>query len=295
MLCSTRFLLTDKGEKVVKNPCFYRNSLSLRRFFNHPIDWEKLKNMATKIRLQRHGRKKKPLYWIVVADSRVKRDGKYIEKIGTYNPLTVPASIDLNVDSAVDWVMKGAQPTNTARAILSYKGVMYKKHLMRGVAKGAMTEAEAEKKFNLWVTEKEKAIENKIANIKKDKEDKLKARILEETKVKEAREAAKKPPAAEEAPAEEAATQAATETTTEEAVEATTDAPEETPEETPAETPAEPAAEETPAEEPAVEATEEPAAEATEEPAAEEKAEEPAAEEKAEEATPEAEENTEDK
>ena len=95
--------------------------------------------MATKIRLQRHGRKAKPIYKIVVADERAKRDGKFIEKLGLYNPNTNPATIELNFDRAVDWMMKGAQPTNTARAILSYKGVMMKKHLLGGIAKGAFS------------------------------------------------------------------------------------------------------------------------------------------------------------
>jgi len=111
--------------------------------------------MAVKIRLARKGRKKKPFYHIVIADARSPRDGKFIEKIGSYNPLTVPATIELDRDKAFDWLMKGAQPTNTARAILKFKGVFYKKHLMRGVAKGAMTEEKAMELYQDWIDVKE--------------------------------------------------------------------------------------------------------------------------------------------
>ena len=104
--------------------------------------------MAVKIRLARHGKKGYAFYHIVAADSRAPRDGKFIEKLGTYNPNTNPATIDLKFDRALDWLLKGAQPTDTCRAILSYKGVMYKKHLLGGVAKGAFTETEAEARFN---------------------------------------------------------------------------------------------------------------------------------------------------
>ncbi|HIP37460.1 MAG TPA: 30S ribosomal protein S16 [Crocinitomix sp.] len=118
--------------------------------------------MATKIRLQRHGKKRKPFYHIVIADARAKRDGKYIEKIGTYNPVTNPATIELNIDKAVKWLQTGAQPTDTAKAILSYTGALYKNHLLKGVAKGALTEAEADKKFEAWKKEKEAKIQAKI-------------------------------------------------------------------------------------------------------------------------------------
>ncbi len=117
--------------------------------------------MPVKIRLQRHGKKGKPFYWIVAADSRAKRDGKYLEKLGTYNPNVNPAEINLDVDGAVKWLHNGAQPTDTARAILSYKGVLLKKHLAGGVKKGAFTEEQAEEKFNAWLEEKAKAIEGK--------------------------------------------------------------------------------------------------------------------------------------
>jgi small subunit ribosomal protein S16 len=121
--------------------------------------------MPVRIRLQRHGKKGKPFFWIVAADARSKRDGKYLEKLGTYNPNVNPADINLNVDGAVKWLENGAQPSDTARAILSYKGVMLKKHLRVGVKKGALTEEQAEEKFQAWLTEKEKAIEAKRAKL----------------------------------------------------------------------------------------------------------------------------------
>ena len=111
--------------------------------------------MAVKIRLQRKGRKGSPFYHIVAADSRSPRDGRFIEKIGTYNPLTVPATIELNTERAYYWLTTGAQPTDTARAILRFKGVLYQKHLARGVKKGAMTEDQASAKLQAWVEEKE--------------------------------------------------------------------------------------------------------------------------------------------
>ncbi|MFP4042039.1 MAG: 30S ribosomal protein S16 [Bacteroidales bacterium] len=143
--------------------------------------------MPVKIRLTRRGRKKQPFYHIVVADSRAPRDGKYIEKLGVYNPTTKPATIDLNFDRALDWVQKGAQPTDTCRAILSYKGVMYKKHLLKGVAKNALTEEEAEKKFNEWLEQKEASIrserEKEIKNLQEAEEKRIEA----EKKINEAR------------------------------------------------------------------------------------------------------------
>ena len=125
--------------------------------------------MATRIRLQRHGKKGKSFFHIVVADQRSKRDGRLIEKLGIYNPNTNPATIEINFDSAVNWVLKGAQPSDTARAILSYKGVMMKKHLLAGVAKGAFDEAEAEKRFTAWISGKEKEVADKIAGLEKVK------------------------------------------------------------------------------------------------------------------------------
>ena len=115
--------------------------------------------MAVRIRLARKGRKKKPFYHIVVADARAPRDGKYIERLGSYNPLTVPATIELDRQKAFDWLQKGAQPSDTARAILKFKGVYYKKHLMRGVAKGALTEEQAEQMHTEWIAAKESKIE----------------------------------------------------------------------------------------------------------------------------------------
>ena len=117
--------------------------------------------MAVKIRLARHGKKGYAFYHIVAADSRAPRDGRFIEKLGTYNPNTNPATIDLDFEKALGWLQKGAQPTDTCRAILSYKGVLYKKHLLGGIAKGAFSETEAEARFNKWMTEKAGKIEAK--------------------------------------------------------------------------------------------------------------------------------------
>ena len=146
--------------------------------------------MAVKIRLARHGKKGYAFYHIVAADSRAPRDGKFIEKLGTYNPNTNPATIDLKFDRALDWLLKGAQPTDTCRAILSYKGVMYKKHLLGGVAKGAFTEAEAEAKFNKWAEEKQGKIDAKSNKLASDATAAKKAQFAAETKVKEERAAA---------------------------------------------------------------------------------------------------------
>lgn len=118
--------------------------------------------MPVKIRLQRKGRKKRPYYHIVVADSRAKRDGAYIERLGFYNPMTKPATIELDREAAYEWLTKGAQPTDTARAILRYKGVMYKKHLMRGVKKGALTLEQAEAKYQEWIAAKEAKVDAHI-------------------------------------------------------------------------------------------------------------------------------------
>ena len=134
--------------------------------------------MSVKIRLQRHGKKGKPFYWIVAADARSKRDGKLLEKLGTYNPNTNPATIKLDVDGAVKWLQNGAQPTDTARAILSYKGVMLKKHLAGGVKKGALTEEQAEEKFNAWLEEKNNKVILKSEGLAKAKAD-ARAKALE--------------------------------------------------------------------------------------------------------------------
>lgn len=127
--------------------------------------------MSVKLRLQRKGRKKAPFYHIVVADARSPRDGKFIEKIGTYNPMTKPATIDLDRDAAFDWLNKGAQPTDTVAAILRFKGVMYKKHLMRGVKKGALTTDQANDKLNAWIEAKEGKIANRVESTKKELEE----------------------------------------------------------------------------------------------------------------------------
>src|SRR5690606_16626153 len=125
----------------------------------------------TKIRLQRHGKKGKPFYHVVVADSRAPRDGKFIERVGSYNPNTNPASIVLDFDKALDWIIKGAQPTDTVRAILSGQGVMYKKHLLGGVKKGAFDEAKADELFAKWVEKKATEIEGKKSGIAKSDEE----------------------------------------------------------------------------------------------------------------------------
>ncbi|SDR84831.1 SSU ribosomal protein S16P [Formosa sp. Hel1_31_208] len=149
--------------------------------------------MPVKIRLQRHGKKGKPYYWIVAADARAKRDGKYLEKLGSYNPNTNPATVDLNVDGAVQWLQNGAQPTDTARAILSYKGAMLKNHLAGGIQKGALTEEQAEAKFNAWLEEKAAKIQMKADGLS-ETEAKAKADALAAEKaVNEARIAAAAP------------------------------------------------------------------------------------------------------
>ena len=168
--------------------------------------------MAVKIRLARHGKKGYAFYHIVVADSRAPRDGKFIEKLGTYNPNTNPATIDLNFEQALGWLMKGAQPTDTARAILSYKGVLYKKHLLGGVAKGAFSESDAEAKFNKWLGEKEGKVAAKVTKLATDAKAAEKARLAAETKIAEDRAKAiaeKKAAAEAEAAAAEATEEAA--------------------------------------------------------------------------------------
>jgi small subunit ribosomal protein S16 len=125
--------------------------------------------MAVKIRLQRKGKKKKPFYHIVIADARAPRDGRFIEKIGTYNPLTKPATIDIDRDKAYDWLTKGAQPTETVAAILRFKGILFKKHLMRGVKKGALTMEQAEVKFHEWVENKEARIAARAEKAQKER------------------------------------------------------------------------------------------------------------------------------
>jgi small subunit ribosomal protein S16 len=193
--------------------------------------------MATRIRLQRHGKKGNAIFHVVVADSRAKRDGKFIEKLGTYNPNTNPATISINFESAVKWVGTGAELTETARAILSYKGVLFKNHLLKGVTKGALTVEQAEAKFAAWEAEKAAKIEGKIDGLGKNAAADKAARMQAEADANAAKAKAievKNTPAVEEAPIEEveaATEEAATEeTATEEATEApaaeeATDAP----------------------------------------------------------------------
>lgn len=145
--------------------------------------------MAVKIRLQRHGKKDSAFYHLVVADGRAPRDGKFIEKLGVYNPNSNPATIDINFDSTLNWLMKGAQPTDTCRAILSYKGIMLKKHLIEGVKKGALTEAQAEQKFNKWLDEKSGKITGKNDRLKTESTKQSSDRLKAETASKESKAA----------------------------------------------------------------------------------------------------------
>ncbi|WP_298530981.1 30S ribosomal protein S16 [uncultured Algibacter sp.] len=162
--------------------------------------------MPVKIRLQRHGKKGKPFYWIVAADARSKRDGKYLEKLGIYNPNTNPATVELNVDGAVTWLQNGAQPTDTAKTLLSYKGALLKNHLAGGVRKGALTEEQAEAKFAAWLEEKTGKIQAKADGLS-EADAKAKAEALAAEKaVNEARIAAAAPIVEEEVAEEEAPT-----------------------------------------------------------------------------------------
>ena len=160
---------------------------------NRDRESHKLIFMPVKLRLQRHGKKGKPFYWIVAADTRAKRDGKYLEKLGTYNPNLNPAKIELNIDSAVKWLENGAQPTDTTRAILSNEGVLLKKHLAGGVKKGALTEEEAEKKFQEWLTEKKAKTDAKKSNLQKEKDAQEAKALAAEKAANEARIAAALP------------------------------------------------------------------------------------------------------
>ncbi|MFY7757864.1 MAG: 30S ribosomal protein S16 [Flavobacterium stagni] len=195
--------------------------------------------MSVKIRLQRHGKKGKPFYWIVAADARSKRDGKFLEKVGTYNPNTNPATIELNLDKAVQWLHNGAQPTDTARAILSYKGALLKHHLDGGVRKGALTQEQADAKLAAWLEEKASKVDAKKDGLAKAKDD-AKAKALKaekevnEKRAKAAEEALKAAEA--EAATEEVAAEEAVEETVAEVAEVAEEAPavEETTEEAPA-------------------------------------------------------------
>ncbi len=180
--------------------------------------------MATKIRLARHGKKNYAFYHIVVADSRSPRDGRFIEKIGTYNPNTNPATIELNFERALYWVGVGAQPTDTTRSILSYQGVMMMHHLNGGVRKGALTTEQAEAKFEKWMSEKTAKIDAKKASLASESAKNKAERATAETQVKEAKAAAVAAKLAEAAKsAQEAAAAEAAEAATEEAAEETTE------------------------------------------------------------------------
>lgn len=229
--------------------------------------------MAVKIRLQRHGKKGKPFYWVVAADARTKRDGRYLEKIGTYNPNTNPATIDISVDRAVDWLQKGAQPTDTARNLLSEIGAMLKNHLVNGVRKGAHSEEDVETKFAAWVADKENRLEVAKDKVAKGKADAKAKALAAEKEISEKRKAdaqaaveaaeAEAAAAEAEAQAEETAEEVTAETAEETVVEETP-ATEEAPE-------TEAAAEETPAAEevPEAEAKDTDSNESTKEEAAE--------------------------
>jgi small subunit ribosomal protein S16 len=229
--------------------------------------------MPVRIRLQRHGKKGKPFYWVVAADSRSPRDGRYLEKLGVYNPNTNPATVDINIDASVKWLDNGAQPSDTARTLLSYRGVMLKHHLNGGVRKGAFSAEEAEKKFEAWLEEKQVKIQAKVEGLSADEAKAKAAAFAAEKAVNEKRiaEAAAAEAPAEEEVAEEAAAEEAPAAEATPEVEAATEeaaAEEATPE-------VEAAAEEAPAE---VEAAPEAAAE-EEAPAEVEAAPEAAAEE----------------
>ncbi|HEU4496643.1 MAG TPA: 30S ribosomal protein S16 [Flavobacterium sp.] len=170
--------------------------------------------MPVKIRLQRHGKKGKPFYWVVAADARSKRDGKFLEKLGTYNPNTNPATIELDLNNAVQWLHNGAQPTDTARAILSYKGALLKHHLDGGVRKGALTQEQADEKLAKWLDEKAGKVDAKKDSLSTSKADAKAKALAAEKKVNEDRIAAAKQA---EADAAKAASEEAVEAATEEA------------------------------------------------------------------------------
>ena len=179
--------------------------------------------MSVKIRLQRHGKKGKPFYWVVAADARSKRDGRYLDKIGTYNPNTNPATLKIDVDSAVSWLQNGAQPTDTARNLLSEVGAMLKNHLFNGVKKGALKEEDVETKFEAWLADKASRNTAYVEKLSKAKADEKAKTLAAEKEVSEKRKAdaeaaiAEQEAAAPEAAVEEAAPEAAPEAAAEEA------------------------------------------------------------------------------
>jgi small subunit ribosomal protein S16 len=164
--------------------------------------------MPVKIRLQRHGKKGKPFYWVVAADARAKRDGRYLEKIGTYNPNTNPATVNLDVDAAVKWLENGAQPTDTARTLLSYRGALLKHHLQGGVRKGALTQEDADAKFEAWLEQKDVLIQAKVDGLSKE-DAKAKANAFAAEKAVNEKRVSDAKALVDEAAAEEAAAAAA--------------------------------------------------------------------------------------
>ncbi|MDG2492098.1 MAG: 30S ribosomal protein S16 [Flavobacteriaceae bacterium] len=189
--------------------------------------------MPVKIRLQRHGKKGKPFYWVVAADARAKRDGRYLEKIGTYNPNTNPATVEIDLDSAVKWLGNGAQPTDTARTLLSYRGALLKHHLQGGVSKGALTQEDADAKFEAWLEDKANRIQAKVDGLSKE-EAKAQADAFAAEKAVNEKRVADAKALAEEAAAEEAAAQAAAEAEAEAAAAPEVEADEAATEEAPA-------------------------------------------------------------
>lgn len=232
--------------------------------------------MPVKIRLQRHGKKGNPFYWIVAADARSKRDGRYLEKLGTYNPNTNPATVEVKLDNAVNWLEKGAQPTDTARTLLSYRGVMLKHHLNGGIRKGALSQEEADKKFAAWLEEKEAKIQAKKEGLSQSESELKAKRLADEKAVSDKRladaAAAEAEAAAEEATAESTEAEEATPEVAEAPAEQTEAVAEQT--EAPAEeatTEKEAVAEEAEQEAKETEAAEEPEASAEQTEASEEK------------------------
>lgn len=222
--------------------------------------------MPVRIRLQRHGKKGKPFYWIVAADSRAKRDGRYLEKIGIYNPNTNPATVELDVDQAVKWLENGAQPSDTARTLLSYRGAMLRHHLNGGVQKGAFSQEEADKRFADWLEAKQAKIQAKIDGLDKQQADDVLKRLEAEKAVNQKRIADLSAPAQEESTPEDG------ESTESENTDATQNATayESAPAETEATQEAEATAEDAPAEE--VKAEDTPAEETATEPSPSEEA-----------------------
>jgi small subunit ribosomal protein S16 len=223
---------------------FFLNNLSLFLLLLHPQFYKQKNNfiMATRIRLQRRGKKNQPFYQIVITDGRAPRDGRFIEKIGTYNPLTNPATISIDFDRALYWVETGASPSDTARSILKREGVYLMKHLKGGIAKGAITETEAEHKFEVWKQEKESKKSNVKREIADQARNEMKKRMEVESKVRETISAKIAAKYAKEAAAEAKSMETATieeETAAVEEIVATEPAPEETQIEEVAETPAE--------------------------------------------------------